>query len=386
MGVSNRRTFLRTGLFSGAWLAAAGCSGGQTGADRSSSAGPELSRTVPFLDEEDVPLEQAFGHGLDGRLFTDLSGLSAESLAIPTERFFVRTRRPDLLDDSAPWTLRARGLVKEPREIPLSTLEPLVQPAGFHVMECSGNTSGGHFGLLSAASWSGVPLTGVLDMLQPLRGASRVLISGFDEHSAPSRHRSVAGASWIFTPEQLRDANAFLATAMNDAPLTSDHGAPVRLVVPGWYGCVNVKWVDRIEWVDDNAPATPQMREFAERTHQSGIPHLARDYRPAALEQAAMAVRVERPSAGTGGAYRVTGVTWGGKLETERLMIRFRPDEAYLPVRVAPPSAGATGWALWTCDWRPAASGVYALQLRFQDPNIAQRRLDTGHYTRYVQL
>ncbi len=100
----------------------------------------------------------------------------------------------------------------------------------------------------------------------PLRKATRVLVSGFDDHSQPSRS-SVAGASWIFTFEQLEAAGAFLATEMNGKPLSPDHGFPVRLVVPRWYGCACIKWVNEILLVDEEAPVTSQMREFAGRGH-----------------------------------------------------------------------------------------------------------------------
>jgi DMSO/TMAO reductase YedYZ molybdopterin-dependent catalytic subunit len=104
----------------------------------------------------------------------------------------------------------------------------------------------------------------VLALLGPLPGASRVLVAGFDDHSQPSQ-ASVAGASWIFTFEQLTRAGAFLATHMNGAPLALDHGAPVRLFVPGWYGCACIKWVNEIRLVGENEPATSQMQEFAAR-------------------------------------------------------------------------------------------------------------------------
>src|SRR5204862_7518096 len=104
---------------------------------------------------------------------------------------------------------------------------------------------------------------------------------------------------------------ALLATGMNGAPLPPDHGFPVRLIVPGWYGCACIKWIDRIDLVAADAPATTQMREFARRTHQNGEPALAREFTPAVIDQAAMPVRVEKWLADGRIAYRVIGVMWG---------------------------------------------------------------------------
>ena len=94
--------------------------------------------------------------------------------------------------------------------------------------------------------------------------------------------------------DELKASKAFLATEMNGESLTRDHGAPVRLVVPGWYGCVCIKWVDEVTLLGEGAATTSQMREFASRTMQQGVPELVKDYRPAFIEQAAMPIRVEK--------------------------------------------------------------------------------------------
>src|ERR1700730_13152058 len=112
--------------------------------------------------------------------------------------------------------------------------------------------------MISVASWKGALLADVLEKARAKPDAKRVLISGFDTYAAKSTS-SIPGASWVFTADELRKAGAFLATEMNGSPLTSDHGAPVRLVVPGWYGCTCIKWVNEIAPVDEAAEATAQM-------------------------------------------------------------------------------------------------------------------------------
>src|SRR5262249_48943330 len=152
------------------------------------------------------------------------------------ESFYIRTRYPDLLDPTAPWRIAVDGFVNSPALLNIEELLPLAGPRGVHLMECSGNGRGGSFGLLSAADWGGVRMQDVLAKLDIRPEAPRVLVSGFDGHSVPSANgHSKPGASWVFTFDQL--AEAFLATQMNGVPLPPDHGAPVRLLVPGWYGC-----------------------------------------------------------------------------------------------------------------------------------------------------
>jgi DMSO/TMAO reductase YedYZ molybdopterin-dependent catalytic subunit len=146
---------------------------------------------------------------------------------------------------------------------------------------------------MSAADWCGVPIARVLERAQPIAAHALVLISGFDGHSRPSR-TSTPGASWICHEDDLERYGAFLATEMNGVALPKDHGFPLRLMVPRWYGCASIKWVNAIELVPDDVAATSQMQEFASRTFQDGRPERARDYTPAVLDHAAMPIRIEK--------------------------------------------------------------------------------------------
>jgi DMSO/TMAO reductase YedYZ molybdopterin-dependent catalytic subunit len=238
---------------------------------------------------------------------------------------------------------------------------------------------------MSAASWTGVRVMDVLARIDPLLSATRLLVEGFDEHSVPSSNgHSTPGASWIFSFEELEAAGAFFATGMNGEPLPADHGEPLRLLVPGWYGCSCIKWVNRLSLVDEDAPTTSQMREFASRTHQLGVPALARDYLPASMDQAAMPVRIEKwRDADQAIAYRVLGVMWGGSAPTDALVFEDGrgPGEA---VAVCPPQTQNQLWTVWQHLWRPTSTGRYALTMRVDDPAVRTRRLDLGYYERFV--
>ena len=344
------------------------------------------------------PFGRLLGSGLDARLFTDLSQLGSPQSAIvtPNDRFFVRTAFPSTLTRTDPWTVRIGGLVQTPIELNLRDLDPLIAPGGRYLIECAGNADQTNYGLMSVANWEGVPLTAVLDRARPSAASYRVLVSGVDDESSRPR-TSVAGASWIFSRDDLQ--RALLAVRMNGAPLPRDHGFPVRLVVPGWYGCSCIKWVDRIDLVPDEAPATSQMREFATRTHQEaallGRPFnslagpaslSARDFVPAVIDTAAMPVRVEQWLIGGRVAYRVTGIIWGGSTPTNALSIRFRSNQAWAAVDDCPMPASALMWSTWSHVWRPDAPGRYQIVLRVNDPAIRTRRLDIFFYVREIQI
>src|SRR2546423_534608 len=309
-----RRNFLKTSAVAGGALLAGldkfTWPAPQAGAS-DPFAGGQQTGVVPFVHEGTGRLEVPLGAELDGRLFTDLSKLSQESLVTPTEKFYVRTRASQLLPDTADWRVRVEGLVASSAALTLQDLQKAARPMGAHLMECAGNKEFASFGMLSVAEWMGVPLTEILTATKVKPGATRVLIDGFDRYATISAS-STPGASWVFALEDVKSAQAFLATQMNGQPLTRDHGAPVRLVVPGWYGCTCIKWVTSITLLDENVEATSQMQEYASRTGQKGTPRLAREYQPATIEQAAMPIRVEKWQVSGKIKYRGVGVGLGG--------------------------------------------------------------------------
>lgn len=352
--------------------------------DTKTSASGKMVGVVEFSEEAPVPMGEAFGAELDGRLYTDLSKLTAENSIVPVEQFYIRTRASRLLENTKSWEIQLGGLVEQPFAIPIPDLKKMSSPMELHLMECAGNTRNAHFGMISMASWRGATLADILERAKAKPQANQVLISGFDTYTAKSAS-SVPGASWVFTAEELKNAGAFLATEMNGTPLTRDHGAPVRLVVPGWYGCTCIKWVNEINFVDDAAAATSQMQEYAARTMQNGVPQLARDYKPAAIEQAAMPIRIEKWVVAEKIRYRIVGIAWGGSVPVKKLQIRFNPEEEYVEVDDFQQTANDL-WSFWTHAWTPKQPGTYMIRLRVADSSVTARRLDAGYYMRTVEI
>lgn len=347
------------------------------------SGGKQLG-TVDFVNEPPLPLEAPQGSELDGRLYTDLSALEGPDAVTPAEKFYIRTRASELLPDSTSWQVKLGGLVERPESLAIENLKKTAKPIGTHLMECAGNLRLARFGLLSVGNWTGIPISEILERVKAKSTATRVLVSGFDRYARESR-TSVPGASWIFSREQLEKAGAFLATEMNGQPLTKDHGAPVRLVVPGWYGCTCIKWLNEITFVREGAESTSQMREYAARTMQKGVPELAKDFQPPVIEQAAMAIRIEKWSITGKIHYRVVGIAWGGTQPVKVLQIRFNPEEDYVPVDNFH-QVKNDPWTLWNHDWSPKAPGTYAIRLSVREPAVQARRLDSGYYVRSVEI
>jgi len=383
----DRREFLRVSLLgSGALLAGfdklSGFPQNQSEGNDPFRGGKRLE-LVEFAGESRAPLDTVIGVGLDARLYSDLSTLTLNQLVTPIEKFYIRTRASELLEAGRPWRIKLAGRVQEPANLTLDDLQRSAKPMGMHLMECSGNARSTRFGLLSVADWIGVPISDLLAARIKPR-TDRVMVSGFDQYPIKSA-TSIPGADWIFRLEELKTTKAFLATGMNGRPLTRDHGAPVRLVVPGWYACTCIKWVNAITFIDEDAEATSQMQEFAARTHQQGVPKLAKDYRPAAIDQAAMPTRVEKWLVNGRIKYRVTGILWGGSRPIKVLEIRFNPEEDYVRVDKFSQTTNDP-WSFWSHEWTPKTTGAYMIRLRVTDPEVQTRRLDSGYYVRSVEV
>jgi len=347
------------------------------------SGGKQLG-VVDFVHSRPLEMDEAQGSELDGRLYTDLSKLSLQEPVTPTEKFYIRTRVSRLLADVKLWRLRVDGLVDKPGSRMIEELRSAAKPLGLHLMECAGNVPLTNFGMISVAGWGGVPLADILENSGVKSEASRVLVTGFDQYATKSM-TSVPGASWVFSIGDVKTAGAFLATKMNGNLLTADHGAPIRLVVPGWYGCTCIKWVSAISFLDDTAEATSQMQEYAGRTHQKGVPALARDFQPATIDQAAMPIRIEKWLVGEKIKYRVVGIAWGGNTPVKSLMIRFNPEEDYVAVDHFVQTKNDP-WTPWMHAWSPKEPGTYSIRLMAKDPAIRTRRLDSGYYVRSVEI
>ncbi len=284
-------------------------------------------------------------------------------LASP-EAFFVRTDLPDGATQPAGPVFLPGG-----RSVTHEALRRAARDRRAVTIECAGNFRQAGFGMLSRARFSGIPLANLLsgvprDALVEIEGAGRYPANG------------PASTSWIFRASDLLGAGAFLATALGGARLSRAHGAPVRLVVPGWYGCCAIKWVRSIGVVPPDAPATRQMTEYASRTHQDGVPDHAREFKPAAVACAAVVTRVTR----TGKAFTAEGLVWGGTRPVGRVVLRVNGADS-ARADVVQTGGPHENWGFFRARFDPGNAAEATL-----DAAVPQPRLDSGWYARRVAL
>jgi DMSO/TMAO reductase YedYZ molybdopterin-dependent catalytic subunit len=182
-----------------------------------------------------------------------------ENLMTPNSSFYVRNHFPSPRLDPAAWRLTVGGLVERALSLTVGELQHLRTQTLTATLECAGNgrallippVEGEPWGLgaVSTGEWTGAPLIDVLDRAGPRSGAREALFRGADGGPMEGRD-GITHFERSLTLEEIRDSQPLLAYAMNGVPLPVDHGYPLRLIVPGWYGVASVKWLTTIEVID----------------------------------------------------------------------------------------------------------------------------------------
>lgn len=175
---------------------------------------------------------------------------------MPTAHFYVRNHFQIPQLDPSTWRLDVGGLVERPLSLSLPDLHKMRSQTLTVTLECAGNgrslldppTEGEQWGLgaVSVAEWTGVPLADLLEQAGVKPTAREVLFRGADGGTVAARS-GVTRFERSLNLDVARDSDVLLAYAMNGEPLPVEHGYPLRLVVPGWYGVTSVKWLTEIE-------------------------------------------------------------------------------------------------------------------------------------------
>ncbi|MGA8546317.1 MAG: sulfite oxidase [Mycobacterium sp.] len=177
----------------------------------------------------------------------------------PAQQFYVRNHFPIPDLDAAHWRLTVGGRTLRRRTYSLEQLCALPSHTRLVTLECAGNNRSAFsppvpgaqwgFGAAGTAAWTGVPVTDVLDHAGLASDACEVVFRGGDCGHVDG-HTETTFFERSLTVGDIADCGALLAYAMNGAPLPRQHGYPLRLVVPGWYGMASVKWLTDIEVLD----------------------------------------------------------------------------------------------------------------------------------------
>jgi DMSO/TMAO reductase YedYZ molybdopterin-dependent catalytic subunit len=279
------------------------------------------------------------------------------------------------------WRLQVAGRVQNP--LSLSYTEICTYPAKTLrvTLECAGNGRAGvvprwqtqpwEYGGVGTAEWTGTPLRHLLEAARLEADAVDIAFLGADRGFDAGREHDYGRS---LTPALALDENVLVAWAMNGAALPPQHGFPLRLVVPGWYGMASVKWLRRIEVLARPFDGYQQVGNYVYRQERDdpGIPVTTMRVKslmvpPGIPDWYTRHRIVER------GPVELVGRAWsGGGISVVRVAVGV--DRVWHDAVLDPPQ-GEFSWRSWRYRW-DAEPGEHRLECRATDANGATQPLD----------
>jgi len=297
--------------------------------------------------------------------FAKVKGLPPE--ITPNEQFYVVSKNPPGFDpvvDVNKWSLQVDGLVGRPVRFTYSDLKAMPSVEQLQTLECISNEVGGD--LISNARWRGVRMREVL-----------MRAGGPGPKAVKVAFRCADGYSESIPIGEAMNATTLLVYEMNGEALPTNHGFPLRLLIPGLFGMKNPKWITRLEvvdydfqgywqasgWSDEAVVKTMSRFDTTSRTHSIG-------------------------EVGLG------GVAYGGDRGIKDVEYSTDGGKTWQKAEIKP-ALGPFTWVLWAAVWTPKTPGEYTLKVRAKDGSgVLQIARDeptlpdgaSGHHTLRVRV
>jgi DMSO/TMAO reductase YedYZ molybdopterin-dependent catalytic subunit len=312
----------------------------------------------------DIPADFTTKNAQTGRVAgLDLRELS--SFLTPETNYFVVAHYGVPKIDVATWKLDIRGRVANPRSYTFDELKKRSRTERTCVFECGGNRATGILNrMVGNARWTGTSLKSLIDEAKPLADAREVVAWGADEGEETIRNEKYRqNFARSMTLDDLAKSEAIVAWEMNGQPLTADHGFPVRIVVPGWYGVQNVKWLNGLELSNERFMGRFQARDYVTimgRTNGEKTEWIETSVTK--IRTKSMVAKVTRRRGGPLSVFGVA-ITDGTPLKTVEVQL---DEGAWIAAKLeAPPNPHA--WTWFRAEIAAPAGGAHTIASRATD-------------------
>ena len=317
---------------------------------------------VPFTD-----LPATFPPaGADRRQF-DIR--TVDGALTPRDQFFTTQHYGHPAVDPATFRLRVSGLIERPLSLSLDELRGMRRVELVAGFECSGNRRPWQ-GLSGNGRWTGVPLRTVLEQARVRPEAREVVFFGADRGKEEVEFRAQKfeveqqfGRS--LPREKALAPEPLLAYAMNGEPLTVHQGFPLRLLVPGWYGVANVKWLSEIHLQEDEYLGKYQARWY--RTLRGEMINGELKWTERAVTHMQLKSYIARVTR-AGDRHTVLGIVLNDGTPLKSVEVRI-DDGPWRPATLEAATSGRYSWKLFTYAWTGVTPGEHTLNSRFIDAN-----------------
>jgi DMSO/TMAO reductase YedYZ molybdopterin-dependent catalytic subunit len=341
-----------------------------------------LAASAPSLLAWDLPEDRSVSvPGEDGMVLRSYRFIDLETPVeyfntwlTPVPHFFVRNHMDEPIELLEDWSLSVGGEVEKPFTLNLAELSKMESHSVVNTLECAGNGRNLHRpqvpgiqwgkGAVSTARFSGPRLADVLQRAGVKPSGKHVMFRGLDAvpGKVPPFIRSIP-------IEKALDSDTLIATHMNGSPLTRNHGAPARALVPGWIGAASCKWLTEIKVLPAEFVGnfmSPGYR-FPNQPGKPGEPIKPEDTHP--LTALTVKSVIAGPSAGATlkhGKVAVHGAAWAGEADIAKVDVSTDGGVTWNPAKLGHDQAHYA-WRLWTYDWKPRHAGDYSIQSRATD-------------------
>ena len=327
---------------------------------------PALAQGETLVPFTDLPDEIVLERTPDRRII-DIRHI--DGVFTPIDQFFTTQHYGHPEIDTATYRLRVSGLVDEPLTLSVADLRAMPNRELVFGFECSGNR-GPLNGLSSNGRWTGVPLRAVLDRAGVQDAAREFVFFGADhgEEEVEFRGRSYTvdqqyGRS--LPRDRALSDEPLLAYALQGEPLTAHQGRPLRLLVPGWYGAPNVKFLSEIHVQEDQYLGKYQARWY--RTLKGEMVNGEMKWKETAITKMHLKSYIARVTA-IGSRHRVFGVVLhdGTPLRSVDVKVDEGP---WQPATLDPATSDKYSWKFFNYDWTAATPGEHTIVSRVTDVN-----------------
>ena len=285
----------------------------------------------------------------------------------PKDQFFTTQHYGHPVVDPAAFRLNVSGLVDRPASLSLDELRRMGGKELVAGFECSGNRRPLQ-GLSGNGRWTGVPLRAVLSQAGVKPEAREFVFFGADHGEEEVEFRTQKfkveqqfGRS--LSREQAMSPEPFLAYALNGEPLTRHQGSPLRLLVPGWYGVANVKWLAQIHVQAEQYLGKYQARWY--RTLRGEMIGGEMKWTEAAVTHMQLKSFIARVTH-DGSRHKVLGVVLNDGTPLKSVEVRV-DDGPWQAASMDPATKGKYSWKLFTYAWSGATPGEHTLVSRVTD-------------------
>jgi DMSO/TMAO reductase YedYZ molybdopterin-dependent catalytic subunit len=288
---------------------------------------------------------------------------------------YVRAHFPLPAIDAGSHRIHVSGAVEQHATLTTEELRGLGEQSVTVTMECAGNgrlwmsplPPGEPFdeGAVSTATWTGAPLRALLDSVGLRPSAVEIVAQGADSGPVLREDETVPGGETApyaraLPLEKALDPDTLLAWGMNGGTLPVEHGGPVRLIVPGWYGMASVKWVSRIRALEHPFEGWFQTRQYVRVLPDGTRKPLT------TMRVNSHIVTPARNAQVPAGRVHVSGWAWSGDGPITRVEVALDTSGPWVEAKLDPPESSRT-WTGFAVDLAVGARGRHTLRSRATD-------------------